>query len=140
MKTLRKILELGTNNGSNKEAFVIIKPGFLNLSKQIIERFEESGWKLSQIKTKQLLLIEAKKLYEPHKKEDFYKPLCKYMSSGQSTAMIFTKKGLMSDKVFEGIGKIKDEIREKYGESEMRNVIHSSDSLERLKIESGIYF
>lgn len=140
MKTLKRIIELGINNGSDQEAFVIIKPGFLHFSKHIIEEFEENGWRLSQIKTKQLLLSEAKKLYKPHKKEDFYESLCKYMSSGQSTAMIFTKNCPKSDEVFKQVNKIKDKIRDKYSESDMRNVMHSSDSLERLKIEAGIYF
>ena len=54
--------------------------------------------------------------------------------------MIFTKDKPMSSKMFDETNKIKYIIRKKFGESEMRNAIHSSDSLERLQIERGIYF
>ena len=121
--------------------FVIVKPGFLKLSQTILERFAEDGWKLEMSKTKQLLLSEAKKLYAIHKKEDWYKPLCEYMSSEPTTAFILKNDAVpMSPKVFELTGAIKDEIREEYGESEMRNVIHSSDSIEHMATEKAIYF
>ena len=134
MKTLYESLTF-----EQDKVFVIVKPGFLKYTKDIIKIFEEMGWKLSKIRTKQLLLSEAKKLYEPHKKEDFFEDLCKYMISEPSTGILFVKDQPVKHK-FEKIGKLKDEIREKYGESEMRNCIHSSDSEERLTIESGIYF
>jgi nucleoside diphosphate kinase len=59
------------------------------------------------------------------------------MSSGLTTAFILYKK---SDNIFKEFGKIKDEIREKYGESEMRNVLHSSDSFESFIREANVYF
>ena len=34
----------------------------------------------------------------------------------------------------------KDKIREEYGESDMRNVLHSSDSYKSFVHEAGIYF
>ena len=37
------------------------------------------------------------------------------------------------------IAEIKDEIRKKWSESEMRNVIHSTDDPGRLKTEIGIF-
>jgi nucleoside diphosphate kinase len=41
---------------------------------------------------------------------------------------------------FGEVKKIKDEIREKYGESDMRNVLHSSDSQENMDAEALIFF
>lgn len=121
--------------------FVIVKPGFEKLSQTILERFAEKGWKLEQSKTKTLLLDEAKKLYAIHKQEEWYKPLCEYMSSGPTTAFILRNDAVpMTPKVFELTGAIKDEIREEFGESEMRNVIHSSDSIEHMLKEKAIYF
>ena len=43
-------------------------------------------------------------------------------------------------KRFKEVDKIKDEIRQRWGESEMKNVIHSSDSLEHMNEEAKIYF
>lgn len=120
--------------------FVVIKPGFLDKSKDIIEKFEREGWKISKMKTKTLLFSEAKSLYISHKKEDFYTPLCHYMSSGPSTAIIFTKDAPATDKIFKKVAAIKDDIRKRFGESDMRNVLHSSDSADAMKHEMGIYF
>ena len=122
----------------NDKIFVIIKPGFLNLSDEILEKFTSNGYELYQMKTKKLLLSEAKELYSIHKEEDFYDDLCKYMSSDLSTAIIF--KNSNSKNIFEDTKKIKDSIREQYGESDMRNVIHSSDSLSHMINEQSIYF
>ena len=120
--------------------FVIIKPGFLKDAAYVISEFTKKGWVVSRIRTKQLLLDEAKRLYEPHKKEPFFKDLCEYMSSAPSTAILFIKDKSFNDNMFDETNKIKDKIRKKLSESEMRNGIHSSDSLERLRIERGIYF
>ena len=52
----------------NNEIFIIIKPGFLNLSGKIIKKFEDSGYEIKQSKTKKLLLSEAKELYSSMQK------------------------------------------------------------------------
>ena len=116
---------------------VVIKPGFENLLSTLCDLFKQNGYKIIKTKTKQLLLQEAESLYKVHEKEDFYEDLCKYMSSGLSTAMILYKK---SDNIFKDFEKLKDKIREEYGESDMRNVIHSSDSYENFTHESQVYF
>lgn len=122
----------------SSEVFVVLKPGALNLAQAVIERFAQDGWKMKKTTTKQLLLSEAKQLYYVHKKEDFYKDLCEYMSSAPSRAFIFTKEGTKNP--FKEVAAIKEEIREKYGESEMRNVLHSSDSAKNMAKEMCIYF
>lgn len=132
--------KLASYSKTTKHIFVIIKPGFLPLCSKILQIFEESGWNISMLRTKQLLLSEAQKLYTIHKGKDFYKDLCKYMSSGLTMAFIFEKDMPMDDKVFEEVGEIKNIIRKKWGESDMRNVIHSSDSLEHMNQEAQIYF
>ncbi len=123
------------------EIFIIIKPGFFQYTQDILNRFAEGGWKILKQRSKKLLLQEAKQLYKIHKKEDFYKDLCKYMSSDITTAFILRNDKLkQSPDTFKETTKIKDEIRDKYGESDMRNVIHSSDSLEHMNQEKSIYF
>jgi nucleoside-diphosphate kinase len=117
---------------------VVIKPGFLDKSQDIIDIYNEEGWQLVTTTVKQLLPQEARNLYKVHKKEDFYKDLCDYMASGLTRAMIFSK--ATTDDEFKDATRIKDSIREKYGESDMRNVVHSSDSFEHMKEEAGVYF
>ena len=141
MRTLFETLSSSLVDDSKANIFVIVKPGFLKFTQYVIDTFEQQGWEVERIKTKQLLPEEAKILYEPHKKEDFFKDLCEYMSSDLTTAILFTKKDSeMSEDMFDETNGIKDKIRGEIGESEMRNGIHSSDSLERLQIERGIYF
>ena len=91
-----------------------------------------------QTTTKTLLLQEAKELYKVHKKEPFYEDLCKYMASGPYRAFIFCNPD--SKKPFTEVKSIKDEIRKEYGESDMRNVLHSSDSRKAMEHEAPIFF
>lgn len=120
--------------------FAVIKPGFLKQSKEIVDAFEQNGWHLVKTRTKQLLLAEARLLYKVHKKEKFYDDLCTYMASDLSVGLMFTKNRPMTDGVFKETNKIKNKLRAAYGESDMRNVLHSSDSLDAMKAESTLYF
>lgn len=121
-----------------KRIFVVIKPGFLNRTAEILQIYKENGWEIESSIVKQLQPIESKELYKIHRKESFYKDLCKYMCSGLTRAIIF-KKHTTNDE-FKEATKLKDIIREKWGESDMRNVVHSSDSKEHMEQEARIYF
>ena len=123
-----------------QRVFVVLKPGSLELGDKVIDIFKENGWSVYQSTIKRLLLKEAMKLYYVHKNEEFYESLCKYMSSAPCRAFIFEKPGKQSQTSFDEVAKIKDEIRQEYGESEMRNVLHSSDSEENMKNEASIFF
>lgn len=135
MKDLKEYL--GEDPLKKNHVLVVIKPGFENLLGTLCDLFKKHGYKIVKTKTKRLLPQEAKSLYKVHAQEDFYGSLCDYMSSGLSTAMILYKK---SDNIFKDFEKLKDKIREEYGESDMRNVIHSSDSYKSFTHESQIYF
>lgn len=116
---------------------VVVKPGFQELIPVITDKFVKDGYKIVKMTTKKLQLEEAKELYKIHKEEDFYKPLCEYMASGTTTAFILYKN---IDKIFDDFAKLKDKIRKEYGQSEMRNVLHSSDSYKNFTHEANVYF
>lgn len=138
MKDLKKYLESNVKDPMQKNhVLVVIKPGFENLLGKLLSIFKENNYTLVKSKTTRLTLDQAKRLYITHKKEDFYSNLCDYMCSGPTTAMILKKK---SDNIFDEFAKLKDKIREDFGESDMRNVIHSSDSYEAFTHESQVYF
>lgn len=128
------------NHYTTQQIFVIVKPGSLNLVPVIMEQMKQRHWKVSKTIVKKLQLSEAKKLYEVHKDKDFYEDLCKYMASDLSRAFIFTRPGKVSDEVFEEVARLKDQIRDEYGESDMRNVMHSSDSISNMMKEASVYF
>lgn len=139
MKSLSEFLELNLNDPLRKGyVLVVIKPGFEKLLGELCDIFKTNGYEIIKTKTTQLTLTQAKDLYKVHDKEDFYTSLCEYMSSGLTTAFILKNKTV--DNIFKNFEKIKDEIRKKYGESDMRNVLHSSDSYKAFTHESGIYF
>ena len=126
------------NESMKSKVFVVLKPGSLDLAQAVIERFAQDGWTVSQTTTKKLLLSEARTLYKVHRKEDFYNDLCEYMCSDICRAFIFEKAGVLDP--FKEVKKIKEEIRETYGESDMRNVLHSSDSLKAMDNEASVFF
>lgn len=131
---MKGLTEYINENLQNKKEFLIIKPEFLHLKNQILDYLKDYGIIPIREMRKTLTLSEAKKLYKPHSKEDFYQALCDYMSSGDSIGFVLCNyKG--SDLL-----KIKDNIRKKYGVDEMRNAVHSSDSGLNVYRESKIYF
>lgn len=125
-------------NNDRNIVFAIIKPGFLNISGEIIKIITSKEFELIKIKSKLLTINEAKYLYKIHKDEKWYNDLCKYMASGVSIGLLF--KYNKSGNPFKTLENIKNDIREKYGESDMRNVLHSSDSYENMLIEQSVYF
>ena len=132
-----KDLKVYLTDPKKDEVFVIIKPGFLKKSAEIMEMIKENGFELVKTKTKFLTIDEANKLYLIHKKEDWYKSLCEYMSSDLSLGLLFKS----NDKdPLKKMAEVKDKVREKFGESDMRNVMHSSDSYDHMLDEQCIYF
>jgi nucleoside-diphosphate kinase len=123
----------------DNKVFVVIKPNFEGLSPKIIKMFMDEGFLLCKSRPKLLTRLEAQKLYRTHQKEDLFNNLVKYMSSGVSTGLLFQHR-YDTKTAFEKVQKIKDKVREKYSESDMRNVIHSSDNIENMEREARIYF
>ena len=130
---MKSLVEFITESQNRKE-FMIIKPEFLQFRNEILEFLKQHNIIPIQELRKTLTLSEAKKLYKPHSKEDFYENLCEYMSSGDSIGFVLCNFG-NSDLL-----ELKDQIRDKYGVDEMRNAIHSSDSGLNVYRESKIYF
>ena len=138
MKSLTNYLASNISDPMRKNhVLVVVKPGFENLLGTVSNLFKENGYTIVKTKSTKLTMEQAEQLYKVHKKESFYEELCKYMSSGITTAFILKKK---SDNIFDEFAKLKDKIRDEYGESEMRNVLHSSDSYKSFTHEAGVYF
>ena len=127
-----------TNEMIPKEVFVVVKPGFLEKSNQIIDKFARAGFRFIKMRTKQLSLSEAQRLYYVHKDEDFYYKLCKYMSSGPCLGILFDARGIAEP--FKVTDELKDKIRNLWGMDDMRNCIHSSDNVENMIKEMSVFF
>lgn len=138
MKELKQYLSSNISDPMRKgHVLVVIKPGFENMLGKLCAIFKDNKYDIVKTKSTRLSLDQAKELYKVHSKEPFYSNLCNYMSSGPTTAFILKKK---SDNIFKEFEKLKDKIREDFGESDMRNVLHSSDSYKSFTHEAGVYF
>lgn len=122
-------------NGIN--GFVILKPEFLNHKDDFIKMLSNNGWQIVQKNERTLSQEEAKELYKMHKNKDFYDNLCKYMSSDNCLCCSCFKdcKDPIKD-----MNTIKDKVRKAWGKDEMKNGMHSSDSLENVNRESKLIF
>lgn len=132
MKKFSDLIQKDENN-----AFVILKPGFLDKENMWVEILKNDGWKIIQYERKNIDIDTAKKLYEMHKDKDFYLDLCKYMSSDECVCVSCYKK--CKDPIKE-MNKLKEKVRDLWAKSEMRNAMHSSDSKENVRRETKIIF
>ena len=137
MKTLIEFIKESLENDPKQmNGFAILKPGFLDYEQQwkdLIGKTE--GWDIIRCNRVYLEPEQAAELYSPHKDKDFYNDLCKYMSSGECVCCTCHKD--CKDPI-EEMKKIKDKVRNKWGIDDMKNAMHSSDSLDNVYRESKI--
>ena len=122
---------------SELNAFVILKPEFLKYEQQWLDMLTNNGWQIVQKKKCKLTHEQAEELYKMHKDKDFYKDLCNYMSSDECICCSCHKD--IEDPI-KNMKKLKDKARDAWGKSEMKNAMHSSDSLSNVKREANIVF
>ena len=123
--------------GGEVNGFCILKPEFLDHSDDFCAMLTNNSWKIVQKQVRTFLPEEAKELYISKKDETYYDDLCKYMSSGDSLSCMCYKdcKDPIND-----MNTIKDKVRKAWGKDEMKNAMHSSDSLENVDREYKLVF
>lgn len=124
-------------NESLKEpnGFVILKPGFLDYDEEFCKLLKLNDWKILDINRTRLSIDKARELYINQQDKSFYQTLCDYMSSGDIIAMTCRKS--CNDPI-QDMSTFKDKIRSEWGKDDMKNAMHSSDSLENVVRESKI--
>lgn len=134
MKSLYQyILEaVSTVNG-----FCILKPEFLDHEDEFCTMLKNNDWKIIQKQKRTLSHEEAEELYKMHKGKDFYKNLCNYMSSGDCLCCMCYKD---CEDPIKDMDAIKDKIRKAWGKDDMKNAMHSSDSLDNVNREYKLIF
>jgi nucleoside diphosphate kinase len=120
--------------------FSVIKPEFLDYKKEIKKMIVENGY-FSIVRSKKVTLTkeQASELYIDKKNEDYYDDLVKYMSSGPCVIMIVKDEKTGPEPV-KALIRIKEECRKKFGKSDMKNCLHSSDSFKNAAREIHICF
>lgn len=135
MKSLTQFILESKNLELN--GFCILKPEFLDHEEDFLALLKNNNWDIIQKKKLLLTKEQSSNLYSPHKDKDFYKDLCDYMSSGECLCCSCHKD---CEDPIEDMKKLKDKVRKNWGKDEMKNGMHSSDSLENVNRESKIVF
>jgi len=131
----------------SNRTFTMIKPDAFSKghSGAIIDKIQNSGFRLVALKLTQLSKEKAGEFYAVHKARPFYGELVDFMSSGPIIAAILEKDNAVADfrKLIGATDPAKaDEgtIRKLYAASVGENAVHGSDSDENAAIEGSFFF
>lgn len=136
MKTLKKYYEdLVLNPEPNM--FCMLKPGFAQYKDEFENLLRLNGWKIIAQCVKKFTRPEIEDFYIMHKDKPFYHKLCDYMITDDCICYTCYKR---CKNPVEDMDAFKKKIRDEWGEDEMKNGMHSSDSKENVKRESIMAF
>ncbi len=130
-----------------EKTLAIIKPDIVKkrVIGKIIQRIEEEGFKISNLKMLHLSKEEAKGFYIVHKDKPFYESLTEFMSSGEILIMILERENAIS--YWRQVMGVTDPalakpgtLRHTYGFSIERNAVHGSDSRETAEWEINYFY
>ena len=122
------------------DGFIIIKPGFLKYTDNIIKDLHRHDFIVIEAKEKTLTKAEAEIIYSCHKGKPFFDKLIKYMTSGPSIGMILLSPYSDRESAIETLKQLKEKYRKRYGIDKIHNVIHSSDSYQSALHEAEAFF
>lgn len=135
MKKFSQLFEVESATQIN--GFCILKPEFMQYKNAWFDLLKNNGWNIVQKEQKKLSLKQAKELYKPHYDKPFYNDLCNYMCSDDCCCCSCYKD--CNDPI-KDMDNIKDKVRKAWGIDDMKNAMHSSDSIDNVKRESDICF
>lgn len=130
-----------------ERTLAIIKPDAVKkrIIGKIIQRIEDEGFRIIEMKLLRLSKEQAEEFYIVHKNKPFYKSLTEFMSSGEIIVLVLEKENAIShwrdvmgatDPALAKPGT----IRHTYGFSIERNAVHGSDSPETAEWEINFFF
>ena len=122
------------------DGFIIIKPGFLKYTDNIIKDLHRLDFVIIEAREKTLTHEEAETIYNVHKGKPFYEKLIKYMTSGPSIGMILLSPFSDRESATETLKQLKERYRKRYSIDKIHNVIHSSDSYQNALHEAEAFF
>ncbi|WP_044470587.1 nucleoside-diphosphate kinase [Mannheimia massilioguelmaensis] len=132
---------------ARERTFSIIKPDAVerHLIGKILARFEENGFTILATKMVHLTKEQAEGFYAEHQGKPFFDGLVEYMISAPVVVSVLEKENAVKD-YRTLIGATNPEeaevgtIRRDFAESQRRNSVHGSDSLESAKREIAYFF
>lgn len=130
-----------------ERTLAIIKPDAVKkkLTGSIIQRMEEEGFEIIEMKMTRISKEEAEGFYAVHKDKPFFHSLTEFMSSGKIVLMVLERENAI-EKWRQVMG-VTDPalaepgtLRHKYGFSIERNATHGSDAPETAEWEIKYFF
>lgn len=132
---------------NTEQTLILIKPDAFKrkLVGKILQRFEEKGFNIKQLKTYDFTNDKAKEFYSVHKTKPFFNELVSFISSGTVVACIIEGNNAISTvRIMIGLTKSFDAapgtIRGDFGLGITDNIVHASDSHESFIKESSVVF
>ena len=130
-----------------ERTLAIIKPDATKkrILGKIIERIEEEGFTIVNMRLARLTKDEAKGFYIVHKERGFYDSLCEFMSSGPVVLMVLEAENAIK-RWRELMGATDPAqakpgtLRHTHGFSIERNATHGSDARDTAEFEIGYFF
>ena len=122
------------------DGFIIIKPGFLKYTDNIIRDLHRLDFIVIEAMEKTLTREEAETIYSVHKGKPFYEELIDYMTSSPCIGMILLSPFSDRELTIETLKQLKERYRKRYGIDKTRNVMHSSDSYQNVIYEAEAFF
>jgi nucleoside-diphosphate kinase len=130
-----------------EKTLILVKPDAFKrkLVGKILQRFEEKGFAIKQLKTYNFEIDKAQEFYSVHKNKPFFNELVSFICSGIVVACILEGNNAISTvRIMTGLTKSFDAspgtIRGDYGLGITDNIIHASDSHESFIKESSVIF
>ncbi len=130
-----------------ERTLAIIKPDAVKkrIMGKIIDRIEEEGFQIIEMKMVRLTKDGARGFYAVHKGKPFFEGLTDFMSSGEIVVMVLERENAIThwrqvmgetDPARAKIGT----LRRSYGFSIERNAVHGSDAPQTAEFEIGYFF
>ena len=130
-----------------ERTLAILKPDCVRrkLTGKVLDRIIGAGFEIVGMKLVRLTEAQAKQFYAVHRERSFYSDLVKFISSGQSVALVLEKENAVA--AFpELIGATDPKeaapgtIRREFAENKQENIVHGSDSPENAIKEIAFFF
>jgi len=126
-----------------QHTLAIIKPDAVAAgnSGKIIDKIEQSGFKIIAMKKTELTKEKAEEFYAIHKGKPFFDELISFMISGPIVVLVLEKENAIEEwRKLMGKAEIEGTLRNLFGTSVTKNAVHGSDAPETAKTEIKLFF
>ncbi|MDR2373576.1 MAG: nucleoside-diphosphate kinase [Bifidobacteriaceae bacterium] len=136
---------------TTEEVLVLVKPDGVarGLIGQVIGRAEARGYQVTRLELRRATPELLAAHYAEHVNKPFYPGLVEYMTSGPVVAVVlagaqvitaFRTMAGATDPIKAAPGTIRGDFGRDWGDGEIRNIVHASDSPESAAREIAIWF